>query len=99
MIKVIVGYKIKEGADIQPVILKLRSHAITYPGYVGAENLASFQDKSIVASISTWQKPEDWFAWRDSKVAQTLWAEVTAFLVEEPQVTIYRVMPTVDWPV
>ena len=56
MIKVINGYKLKQGADLQPVLLKLREHAMSYPGYVGAENLVSDKDPSIVAIITTWDK-------------------------------------------
>ena len=47
MIKVVTGHKVKEGADIQPILLKLRSHAMQYPGYVSAENLLGEKDSSI----------------------------------------------------
>ena len=97
MIKVIIGYKLKDGADIQPVLLKLRSHAMTYPGFVGAENLLSEQDFSIVASVSTWEGVENWRVWEDSKISQEVFREAGPLLVEEPKVTIYRIMPTVRW--
>ncbi len=32
MIKVTVGYEMKEGADMQSILLKLRSYALTFPG-------------------------------------------------------------------
>jgi heme-degrading monooxygenase HmoA len=93
MIKVIMGYKLKEGVDIQPALLKIRSHAMTYPGFVGAENLVGVQDSYIVASVSTWERPEDWLEWRNSKVTEALVREVETFLVEKPWLTIYRIMP------
>ena len=37
MIKVIVGYRLKEGADFDPVLRKLRSQAMQFPGFIGAE--------------------------------------------------------------
>ena len=97
MIKVIIGYKLKNGADIQPMLLKIRSHAMTYPGFVGAENLLSEQDISIVATVDTWEKVENWRLWEASKVRQEVLWEAEALLEEEPNVTIYRMMPTVRW--
>jgi heme-degrading monooxygenase HmoA len=97
MIKIIVGYKVKKGEDISPILLKLRSHAMTYPGFVGAENLLSEQNSSIVTTVSTWQRLEDWRIWESSKIRQQLFQEAKTLLVEEPKVTIYRVMPTTGW--
>jgi heme-degrading monooxygenase HmoA len=97
MIKVIIGCKLRDGTDIQPILLKLRSHAMTYPGFVGAENLLSEQDPSIVAAVSTWERVENWKAWEKSKISQEMRREADALLEEEPKVTIYRIMPTVKW--
>jgi heme-degrading monooxygenase HmoA len=72
MIKVMVGYKLKRDADIQPILLKLRTHAMTYPGFVGAENLVSREDSSIVAMISIWEKPEHWRVWEGSAIRQEI---------------------------
>ena len=95
MIKVIFGYKIKRGADIGPILLKLRSHAMQYPGFIGAENLLSEKDSSIVAMVSTWEKTEDWRLWEQSKIGRELLREVEAISEQEPRVTIYRIMPTI----
>ena len=97
MIKVIIGYKLKNDADIQPMLLKIRSHAMTYPGFVGAENLLSEQDNSIVATVSTWEGVENWSLWEDSKISQEIFRETRLLLVEEPKITIYKIMPTVRW--
>jgi len=97
MVKVITGYKLKKDADIQPILLKLRSHAMTYPGYVSTENLLSEQDISIVAMMSTWEEVEDWRSWEGSKISQEILREAGALLAEEPRVTIYRIIPTVRW--
>ncbi len=94
MIKVIVGYKVKKGADIQPVFLKLRSNAMQYPGFVGAENLISQQDSSIVAMLSTWERVENWRLWEDSRIRQEIMREAEPLLDEELRVAIYRIMPT-----
>ena len=97
MIKVIIEYKVKKDKDIQPILLKLRSYATTYPGFVGAENLVSDKDSSIVAMVSTWAKVEDWRGWEKSRIRQELLREAEALLDEEPRTTIYRIMPTARW--
>ena len=97
MIKVIVGYKVRRGEDIKLILLELRSHAMTYPGYVGAENLISEKDISIVAVVSTWEKAEDWRVWEKSTIRQELLRKAETLLVEKPKITIYRTEPTVRW--
>ena len=97
MIKVIEGYKLKEGADIQPILLKLRSNAMQYPGFMGAENLMSERDVSIVSMVSTWEKIDDWTAWESSTLRQELLQQAQELLVEDPKITMYRIMPTVTW--
>jgi len=94
MIKVVVGYKLKAGVDIQPILMKLRSHAITYPGFVSAENLISVQDNSIIFVLYTWEKIEDWRLWENTSIRKRILQEADALSSEQPRVRIYRVLPT-----
>jgi heme-degrading monooxygenase HmoA len=64
---------------------------------MGAENLINEKDSSIVIVISTWENLEDWRVWESSRIRQAILREADALLVEEPQVTTYRPMPTVKW--
>ena len=97
MVKVITGYRLKVGADIQPILMKLRSHAITFPGFVGAENLVSVQDNSIVFVLYTWGEIEYWQTWENTSIRKRILQEADALLCEQPRVRIYRVMPTTKW--
>jgi antibiotic biosynthesis monooxygenase (ABM) superfamily enzyme len=97
MVKVIVGYRVKEGADVLPMLIKLRSHAMTYAGYVGAENLMNNRDVSIVAIITTWEGVEYFRDWEKSKSRLAIIKEFQDCLAEEPKVTIYRIIPTQKW--
>lgn len=97
MIKVINGYKLKRDADLQPVLLKLREHAMSYPGYLGADNLVSDKDSSIVAIITTWDSVEQWRDWQESKMRGEIMKEAEPLLEEEMRVSVYRVIPTVKW--
>jgi len=97
MLKVIIGYKMKPNKDVLPMLTKLRSHAMTYPGYVGAENLVNDKDVSIVAIITTWESAENFRDWENSRTRQAIIDEYRDSLAEDPKVTIYRLIPTQKW--
>ena len=97
MIKVIVGYKVKIREDIEPILLKLRSHAMTYPGFVSEEILINKENIYMVVIVSTWVKAEDWKVWEESTIRKELLRQAEALLVDETRVTIWRIMPTVRW--
>jgi antibiotic biosynthesis monooxygenase (ABM) superfamily enzyme len=97
MIKGIMGYKIASQKDLEPVLMKLRSHAMQYPGYVSAENLVSEVDSSVVIMIITWETIENWRTWVNSRITQDLLRQAETLLKEKPRLTVYRIMPTVEW--
>ena len=97
MIKVIAGYRVKTGADIKPLLLKLRMNAMQYPGFVGAENLTHRRDPSVIVAISTWEGPENWVAWEKSKVREELVKEIEPLVEDRTRVEIYDIIPTRRW--
>ena len=98
MIKGIVGCKVRKDKDVQPMLLKLRSHAMQYPGFRGVENLVSEENVSILAMVSTWETLEGWRLWEESRITQELLREGETLLREEPRVTTYRMItPQVRW--
>ena len=98
MIKGIVGCKVRKDRDLEPVLLKLKSHATQYQGFKGMENLVSEENTSVVAMVSTWERLEDWKSWAQSTITQELLRQAETLLMEEPRVTTYRMlMPAVRW--
>ena len=97
MIKVIVGYRLKTGADIKPLLLKLRMNAMQYPGFVGADNMTHRRDSSILLTISTWESPENWRAWEQSKVREELLKEIEPLVEDQTRVELYDIIPTTKW--
>jgi len=97
MIKVIEGYELKKGADIQPLFLKLRSYAMTFPGFISVEHIRSVKGSPISALLYNWKGLEDWEAWKISKLRQQILQESEALLASEPRITIYEVVPTSAW--
>ena len=97
MIKVIIGYKTKENADIAPMLAKLQSHAMTYEGFKGAENLVSNRDPTIVAIVTTWTSIDHWKAWEQSSSRKEIIRQSASALAEELRVGVYRVMSANRW--
>ena len=98
MIKVIKGYKLKKQADIQALLLKLRSHELTYPGFVGGENLVSEQNDRIVAMVSTWENAKQWRLWETSTAVGEIRKGINPLIIGKPRVTVYKITPTIKTP-
>jgi heme-degrading monooxygenase HmoA len=97
MIKGVIGYKVVSYKDVEPILMKLRSYAMQYPGFVGAENLVSEEDFSVVIMISTWETIENWRTWVESRITRDLFKQAKAVVVGSARITTYRTMPTVEW--
>lgn len=97
MIKVIEGYELNKGADIQPLFLKLRSYAMTFPGFISVEHIRSLKGTAIAALLYNWSQREDWEAWESSKLRKQILGEAETLLVSEPRITLYEVIPTSAW--
>jgi heme-degrading monooxygenase HmoA len=98
MIKGIVGCKVRNDTDLEPTLLKLKSHAAQYQGFKSMENLVSADNASVVAMVGTWDSLEDWKSWAQSTITQELLRQAEALLVEEPRFTTYRMMmPAPIW--
>jgi heme-degrading monooxygenase HmoA len=97
MIKVIVGYKVKKDADIQPILQKLRSHAMQYSGFMNAENFIRYKGNTIVMVVYTWRDANDWHEWETSEIRQELLKEAQSLLADKPRVTMYTVSTDIRW--
>ena len=68
-----------------------------FPGFVDSENLLGEKDNSIVVTISTWERPEDWKDWEDSNIRKQLYREAGEVLEDDPQIQMYRIVGTHRW--
>ncbi len=94
MIKVIEGLKVKSGANIQSVFLKFRGNAMQYPGFIGAENLISRTNTSVILFVSVWNAVENWVAWQTSETRIKLYEQAKELMADEPKLNIYDIVPT-----
>ena len=89
MIKAVVGFKIKENANIEPVLKKTRANAMTYAGYLRTEDSGKQGGDSIIILTTIWDKDSNFKAWHESKLSQSLYNEIEPLLEEKPRVNIY----------
>ncbi len=92
MIRVLVGYKVKRGEDIQPMLIKLRANALQYKGFIGDEMLQNHKNSSTIVKVSTWDSVEMWQNWENSSLRQELQIELREFLDDEPRISSYRIV-------
>ena len=98
MIKGIVGCRVRKDQDLEPILLKLKSHAAQYQGFKGMENLVSEDNASVVAMVTTWESVDEWKSWAQSMITQELFRQAEGLLAEEPRLTTYRMMtPAIMW--
>ncbi len=94
MIKGIIGYKVLEYRNIEPILIQLRSCAMQYSGFVTAEFLVSEEDHSVGVMISTWETMENWRTWVGSKGMLEVLQRAKTSVTGTPRITAYRTMPT-----
>ena len=97
MVKGIIGYKALSYKDIEPILMKLRSYAMQYPGFISAENLVSEKDRSVVVMTSTWETIGNWRTWVGSMETRDLLQQARAAVMGAPRIVAYMIMPTVEW--
>ena len=94
MIKGIIGYKVLDYRNIEPILMQLRSCAMQYSGFVGGEFLVSEEDQSVGVMISTWETMENWRTWVGSKGMLEVLQRAKTSVTGTPRITAYRTMPT-----
>lgn len=90
-IKVIIRRKVPQGKEAQllPLLLDLRSKAITQPGYISGETLRNADDPEDYVVISTWKSVEDWKDWEASKERAEIRSRIDALLKEKTTYEVY----------
>ncbi len=74
--------------QLTPLLIELRSCALTQPGYLSGETLIRVDDPREHLVISTWDSLEHWNQWLQSPARAEIQARVDACLGQE---TLYQV--------
>lgn len=79
---------VEKEKDLRPLLLKLRSLAMSKPGYISGETLMNADDPEEYLVISSWKRLEDWQFWVESEERKALQSEVDRLLGKQ---TLYQV--------
>lgn len=90
-VKIIIRRKIPKGKEAQllPLLLGLRSKAMSQPGYISGETLRNVNDPEDYVVIGTWKSVDDWKAWEASKERGEIQSKIDALLGEKGACGIY----------
>jgi len=90
-IKVIITRKVTKGKqkDLLPLLVELRSKAMSQKGYISGETLKGISDSDEFMVISTWNSLEDWNAWDNNPAREEIQAKIDAILEEKTVAKAY----------
>ena len=90
-VKIIIRRKVPKSKEAQvlPLLLDLRSKAITQPGYISGETLINVNDPEEYVVIGTWKSADNWKAWEASKERGEIQGRIEALLGEKTVYGIY----------
>lgn len=72
--KILIKRKFVKGKkkEIIALLRELRTGALSQPGYISGQTLASCDDPQTLMVIGTWQDIESWHKWQDNDTRNTL---------------------------
>ena len=76
-------------ADLKPYLIKLRSLAMTQPGYISGETLLNYDDPDDYLVISSWKTVEDWNSWIENEARMEVQDKIDELLGCETMYQIY----------
>jgi heme oxygenase (mycobilin-producing) len=90
-VKTIIKRKVRKGKEGQllPLLLELRSRAITQPGYISGETLRNVENPEDYVVVGTWRSLEDWQTWKADKGRAEIQSKIDALLGEETSYAVY----------
>ena len=75
--------------ELGALLAKLRTDALSQPGYLSGETLVALDDQDTHLVISTWQTLQEWKAWQNNPERRVLIAMIDNLLVEPATVRVY----------
>jgi heme-degrading monooxygenase HmoA len=90
-VKIIIKRKVRneKEKELLPLLIELRSKAITQPGYISGETLNNVDNPEEYLVISTWQSVESWKTWESSRQREEIQSKIEALLGQKSEYGIY----------
>lgn len=77
-------------AEMESILVDLRTTAMRWPGYVSGETLQSADDPTLWLVISTWVDTDAWKAWQASAERQEIQKRIVLLLIAPERVSIFN---------
>ncbi len=90
-VKILIRRRIprEKESKILPLLLELRSLAVSQPGYISGETLRNLKDPEDYLVISTWQSAKDWEAWVRNALRSSIQEKIESILDQRTSYDIY----------
>ena len=90
-VKIIIRRRVPKDkeSELLPLLMQLRSKAITQSGYISGETLRNVDNPEEYIVISTWESVEAWKAWESSKERKEVQEKIDTLLEEKAEYGIY----------
>lgn len=72
-------FKTVKTREVIALLTKLRSAAMSQPGYISGETLTNYADQQDVCVIATWQSMEEWLKWKENPERKNIEAMLEIF--------------------
>ena len=76
--------------EIFPLLSELRSRAKHQPGYIESMTLRNIDKPEEYMVISTWETPDDWKTWYQSKERRDIQGRMDSLIGEKTHYSIYE---------
>ena len=90
-VKIIIRRKVPKDKETQlaPLLVELRSKAISQPGYIAGETLRNVENPEDYVVISTWQSTDTWKAWEANEERKGMAERIDSLLGQTTEYGIY----------
>lgn len=94
MIRVIIERRCRTNkeAELERLLVELRTKAMRQPGYVSGETLRSGDDPSLWLVISTWLNADLWKAWETSPERRQIGSKMEPLLIAPEKISVFSFM-------
>lgn len=102
MVKIIIERRCKPNkeAELESLLVELRTNAVQQRGYVSGETLRSVDDPSLWLVLSTWLDVDLWKAWEASPERQEITCKLEPLLVAPETASSFSfIWEASSWPI
>ena len=91
MVRIIIERRCRpdKEAEIEKLLIELRTEAMQQHGFISGETLKSADDPMLWLVVSTWTDDEAWKAWENSPVRQRIMDKMEPLMFEPEKASVF----------